>query len=414
MGEILFLAHRIPFLPDRGDKIRSHHLLQALARIAPVHVGCFADTDGDMAHEPLLAEISASHCLIRRSKSMARAGIEALASRKPVSLTAFAHPDMHAWVRQTLAANPVDTILVFSGQMGQYVPADFSGRVVVDLCDVDSAKFEAYAASGTLPRRWIDAREGVLLAAEEARLAERADRTLLVSPAEAALFRSRISPDLGDTVLAVGNGIDAEFFDARAVVPHPGLAGTAGPHFVFTGQMDYAPNVAAAQRMITHLLPRIREVHPGAQFHVVGRAPVSQLAKQHGLNGVHIWGEVPDVRPFLSAADFVIAPLEIARGVQNKVLEAMAMARPVLLTPEAAVGIDAEDGVHFAVAPTDNALVARALALLSDQSGTAKMANAARHYVTEHQTWPAMLAYLGPIIGRPVLRPGAVRYSDVA
>lgn len=414
MGEILFLAHRIPFLPDRGDKIRSHHLLQALARIAPVHVGCFADTDGDLSHEPLLAGISASHCLIRRSKSMARAGIEALASRKPVSLTAFAHPDMHAWVRQTLAAHSVDTIFVFSGQMGQYVPADFSGRVVVDLCDVDSAKFEAYAASGSFPRRWIDVREGVLLAAEEASLAERADRTLLVSTPEAALFRSRIADELGDKVLAVGNGIDAAFFAPRAGVPHPAIAGTAGPHFVFTGQMDYAPNVAGAQRMITRLLPRIREVHPGAQFHAVGRAPVPQLMKRNGKGGVHIWGEVPDVRPFLSAADIVIAPLEIARGVQNKVLEAMAMARPVLLSPEAAVGIDAEDGVHFAIAATDDALVARALALLGDQSAAAKMANAARHYVTEHQSWPAMLAHLGPIIGRPVLRHGAIRYSDVA
>lgn len=414
MGEILFLAHRIPFLPDRGDKIRSHHLLQALSAIAPVHVGCFADTDGDMAHEPLLAAISASHCLIRRQKSMARAGVEALVARKPVSLTAFDHPGLRAWVRQTLAANPIDTIFVFSGQMGQYVPADFTGRVVVDLCDVDSAKFEAYAAGGTVPRRWIDAREGRLLAAEEARLARSADRTLLVSPAEAALFRSRIEGDLADKVLAVGNGIDAAFFDPKAAAPYPQLAHSAGPHFVFTGQMDYAPNVAAAQRMITRLLPRLREVHPQAQFHAVGRAPVPQLVKQSGKGGVHIWGEVPDVRPFLSAADIVIAPLEIARGVQNKVLEAMAMARPVLLTPEAAVGIGAEDGVHFAVAPTDDALVARAFAMLADRVGTAQMASAARCYVTEHQSWPATLAYLGPIIGRPILRPNAARYRDVA
>ena len=102
MGEILFLAHRIPFLPDRGDKIRSHYLLKALARIAPVHVGCFADTDGDLAHEPLLADISASYRLIRRSKSMARAGVEALVSRKPVSLSAFDHPAMHGCAKRWL------------------------------------------------------------------------------------------------------------------------------------------------------------------------------------------------------------------------------------------------------------------------------------------------------------------------
>ncbi len=414
MGEILFLAHRIPFLPDRGDKIRSHHLLKALAAMAPVHVGCFADTEADLAHEPLLAGISASHCLIRRSKSMARAGLEALAARKPVSLTAFDHPDMHAWVGRTLAANPIDTIFVFSGQMGQYVPADFAGRVVVDLCDVDSAKFESYGQSGKFPRRWIDSREGVLLGAEEARLAQRADRTLLVSTAEAALFRSRIPAGSADKVIALGNGIDAGFFDPQSARPHPDLASAPGPHFVFTGQMDYAPNVAAAERMITRLLPPIRKIHPGAQFHVVGRAPAPRLMAQDGQGGVHIWGEVPDVRPFLAAADIVIAPLDLARGVQNKVLEAMAMARPVLLTPEAATGIEAEDGVHFAVAATDDALVARAAALLADAAGTTRMAAAARSYVTECRSWPAMLAHLGPIIGKPGPDANADRCRNVA
>lgn len=400
MGEILFLAHRIPFLPDRGDKIRSHHLLKALANLAPVHVGCFADTDGDIAHEPLLAEISASHRLIHRRKSMVRAGIEALVVRKPVSLTAFDHMGLHGWVRDTLAANPIDTIFVFSGQMGQYVPDDFTGRVVIDLCDVDSAKFESYARSGSFPRNWIDAREGILLAAEEARLAARADRTLLVSPAEAALFRSRVPASLADDAIALCNGIDADFFDPQSVQPHPDLARATGPQFVFTGQMDYAPNVAAAQRVIGRLLPEIRKVHPGAAFHVVGRAPVPKLMAQDGQGGVRVWGEVPDVRPFLAAADIVIAPLEIARGVQNKVLEAMAMARPVLLTPEAATGIDAEDRVHFAVEATDDALVTRALALIKQSAPTALMAASARHYVVDHQSWPAMLAHLGPIIGK--------------
>ncbi len=400
MGDILFLAHRIPFPPDRGDKIRSHHLLRALADIAPVHVGCFADTASDLVHEPLLAEISASHCLIRRRKSMAMAGAQALAARKAVSLTAFDHRALHGWVSRTLAVNPIDTIFVFSGQMGQYVPDGFDGRVVIDLCDVDSAKFESYSQSGKFPRKCIDAREAVLLAAEEARLAQRADRTLLVSTAEAALFRSRIPASSADTVIALGNGIDAVFFDPQSARPHRDLASAPGPHFVFTGQMDYAPNVAAAQRVIGRLLPAIRKIHPAAQFHVVGRAPVQRLMAQDGQGGLRVWGEVPDVRPFLSAADIVIAPLEIARGVQNKVLEAMAMARPVLLTPEAANGIDAEDGVHFAIESSDQALIARALALISHRALAAQMAAAARRYVVDHQSWPAMLAHLGPIIGQ--------------
>lgn len=405
MGDILFLAHRIPFPPDRGDKIRSHHLLKALARLAPVHVGCFADTASDLQHEPLLADFSASHLLLHRKTSMVRAGIEALASGKPVSLTAFRHAQMQRWVYETLAAHRVDTIFVFSGQMGQYVPADFSGQVVIDLCDVDSAKFEAYGGQGNWPRKWIDIREGSLLAAEEHRLARIADRTLLVSEAEAALFRGRIAPHLAQYVTALGNGIDADFFDPQSTAPHPALVAAPGPHLVFTGQMDYAPNVAAALRVIDRLLPEIRKTHPQAQFHVVGRAPVDSLLAKAGKAGVRVWGEVPDVRPFLAAADIVTAPLDIARGVQNKVLEAMAMGRPVLLTPHAATGIDAVDGVHFAVEASDERLVARALEILGDGPSALRMAAAARRYVVNYQSWPAMLAPLADILGKSASEP---------
>lgn len=398
-GEILFLAHRVPFPPDRGDKIRSHHLLKALARIAPVHVGCLGETSGDMAQESELAAIAESHFFARRGKNLVFAGIEALAKGLPVSLAAFDHAGLRRWVAETLAERPIAAVFVFSGQMGQYVPADFGGRVIVDLCDVDSAKFEAYGAKGTGPRAWIDRREGRLLAAEEERLACRADCTLLVSEAEAALFRSRLRDLANARVQALRNGIDTARFDPEAVVPHPELAARPGPHLVFTGQMDYAPNVAAALRIAERLLPAIRQAHPGATFHLVGRAPLPQLRRLDGRGGVRVWGEVPDVRPFLAAADLVLAPLEIARGIQNKVLEAMAMARPVVLSPEAATGIVARRGEHFAVGADDAGLVDQALALLADVGAAQAMGVAARRYVVEHQGWAAMLVPLAGIIG---------------
>jgi hypothetical protein len=144
-GEILFLAHRIPFPPDRGDKIRSHHILTALAELASVHVGCFAETAADRRQEPALAALAQSHCLPMRSKPLALAGCQALVRGKPISLTAFHHRAMAQFVARTLRERPIDTIYVFSGQMGQYVPVDWDGRLVTDLGDVDSAKFEAYA-----------------------------------------------------------------------------------------------------------------------------------------------------------------------------------------------------------------------------------------------------------------------------
>ena len=397
-SEILFLAHRVPFPPDRGDKIRSHHLLKRLAEIAPVHVGCLAENDGDMAQECELAGIAASHFLARRAKPLPLAGIEALARRLPVSLTAFDHAGLRRWVATTLAKRRIGTVFVFSGQMGQYVPSDFGGRVVIDLCDVDSAKFEAYGKQGGLRAR-IDRREARLLAREEERLTHRAHCTLFVSEAEATLFRSRLHDPAGTRIEALRNGIDTATFDPVATTPHPELATQAGPHLVFTGQMDYAPNVAAALRTAERLLPAIRQVHPDATFHVVGRAPATQLRRLDGQGGVRVWGEVLDVRPFLAAADVVIAPLEIARGIQNKVLEAMAMARPVVLSPEAGTGIDAHDGEHFAVGADDRALIDRTLALLQDAAAAGAMGAAARRYVVEHQGWAAMLAPLGGIVG---------------
>jgi len=395
MGETLFIAHRIPFPPDRGDKIRSHHLLKALAALGPVHVATLGETEADFAAETLLAEVATSHCLVRRP-GLALSGLRALASGRAVSQQAFDSPALRAWVARTLAERPIDTVFVFSGQMGQYIPDDFNGRVIVDLCDVDSAKFEAYALERAGPRGWIDAREARLLAIEEARLAARADATLLVSEAEAALLRARIEGN----ILAVGNGIDTPFFDPRSVPPHPMLTGEPGPHLVFTGQMDYPPNVAAARRTTTALMPVIRTAHPWARFHVVGRAPNSEVRALNGVNGTRVWGEVPDVRPFLAAADLVVAPLAIARGVQNKVLEAMAMARPVLLTPEAATGIGGKDGVHYAVAADDAALAERALALLADGPRAFAMAAAARRFVMAEKSWAAALAPIAALVGK--------------
>ena len=398
MGGVLFLAHRVPFPPDRGDRIRAHHLLKGLARLGPVHVGCFAEGQNPAA-EAALAEVAASYCIAPRTKPLPLAGIEAVLAGKPVSLTAFHSRQLEGWVRETIARRAIDAIVVFSGQMGQYVPGDFAGRVVIDLCDVDSAKFASYAANGE--RVWLNAREARLLAAEEERLGQRADATILISGAEAALYRSRLLEPGRVNVQVIGNGIDAAFFDPAAAAPHPVLASAAGPHFVFTGQMDYRPNEQAALWVIEELLPHLRAKLPDAVFHVVGRNPTAKLLAFHGAPGVAVWGEVPDVRPFIAAADAVLAPLLIARGVQNKVLEAMAMARPVVLTPEAATGIAASDGEDWLVClPDPEAMAARITALLSDPAEQARIGAAARRFVLDHHGWEAMLAPLGALLGQ--------------
>ena len=403
MGEILFIAHRLPFPPDRGDKIRSHHLLKALAKLAPVHVACFADDDADAANVGELAALAASHCLVRREKPLPLAGLEALVTGKPVSLAAFADQRLRDYVAQVLAERPISAVFVFSGQMGQYVPASWPGPLVIDFVDVDSAKFAAYAAGARGPMRWVHAREERLLRAEERRLAARATASLLVSEPEAELFRSRLATALQEhcNVRALGNGIDAEFYAPNAVAPEPRLAALPGPKLIFTGQMDYPPNVAAVVRAATRIMPLVRAACPEASFHVVGRKPTAEVLALDGVNGCRVWGRVDDVRPFLKAADAALVPLDLARGVQNTVLEAMAMALPVVASAEAATGIAASPGETIAVGRSDAELAEAVIALARDPGGATTMGQAARAQVMAAHDWPAMLADLPELLGFP-------------
>ena len=397
MDEILFLAHRVPFPPNRGDKIRSANLLRKLATLAPVHVGCFAENAEDRAGASTLIELAKSHRVINRSKPLVLAGVEAVLSGKPVSLTAFHNARLADWVRETVESRNIGTIVVFSGQMGQYIPDDFNGQVIVDLCDVDSAKFESYATAGD--RVWLNKREGRLLARAEERLARRADATILISEAEAELFVSRLQFPSMANVKVIGNGIDSVAFDPDKVEYDPRLAARKGPHFVFTGQMDYPPNEAACLWAIEHFLPAVRNAVPDAELHVVGRNPTSALLAKRGTDGLSVWGEVPDIRPYIAAADCVIAPLMIARGVQNKVLEAMAMAKPVMLTPQAATGIAANDGEHWLLCEADaDAMCKRAVELLENRDQAFDIGSAARRFVLTHHVWSAMLEPLEELV----------------
>ena len=398
MSEVLFLAHRIPFPPDRGDKIRSCHVLRHIAALAPVHVACFADVETDLGHEPELAALAASHCLVRRSRSLPVAGLAALATGRPVSLTAFSDSGLRDYVGRVLAERPIGAIYVFSGQMAQYIPADFAGRVVMDFVDVDSAKFEAYAKSGGFAGRTMYAREARLLSRFESLIARRATASLLVTPDETALFRSRLPAGDEPVLHAMCNGIDTELFDPAGMPGAPEMAGE-GPQITFTGQMDYPPNVAAVEMFARDVMPAIRAVSSEAHFNVVGRAPVPAVRALDGVHGTRVTGAVLDVRPWVAGADLVVAPLTIARGVQNKVLEAMAMARPVLATPQAATGIAARDGFELVVADGAEALARQALALLHDPVRAATIGQSARAFVIRECGWDHVLAPLAGLLG---------------
>ena len=391
MADILFLAHRSPFPPDRGDKIRAFNVLKHLAARHRVHLVAFADDPRDLKTKKGLVPFTASRSILWRGKSRPRALVEALVQRRPASLTAFDNHAMHDVVADLLERRSIDTIFVYSGQMAQYIPAKTRARVIMDFCDMDSLKFADYAKASHGPMRWLMQREANLLFQFERRVARRVDASLFVSEAEAELFRKRTG---AANVQAVENGIDTDFFDPAASFRR---IDTTGKLIVFTGQMDYRPNAEAVIWFAETVLPHIRIAHPDAVFVIVGRNPTAAVAELAKQDGVRVTGEVADVRPWIEAAACVVAPLKIARGIQNKVLEAMAMARPVVASRPAAEGID-HDGTILSgdtVAEVSDAVNG----LLSDVQGAAAMGRKARERVQARYGWNARLAPLDALIG---------------
>lgn len=373
---VLFLAHRLPYPPDRGDRIRSWHVLKAIAKLAPVHVVAPIESEDDRRFVADVEAVAASVTVARRSLSKPRAMLGALATGLPASVVAFDHKGLKQAVRAAIERHAIPTIYAFSGQMAAYVPPDFPGRFVMDFVDVDSAKFETL---GGVANRF----EARRLRAFETAVAKRATVSLFVSHAEAALF-ARTTGGAGEVL---ENGIDLARFTRDATLP----VDAPNPLIVFTGQMDYAPNVEAVMRFVRTVLPTIARAH----FAIVGRAPTAAVRALAG-DRVIVTGEVPDTRPWLAAADVVVAPLAIARGVQNKVLEAMAMAKPVVLSRAAAEGIDARDGEHFIV--TDEPAPAIA-ALLGDPDRALAVGAAARVRMEARYGWDAQMRPLAGLLG---------------
>jgi sugar transferase (PEP-CTERM/EpsH1 system associated) len=390
-SSILFLAHRIPFPPDRGDKIRSWNILKTLSRLGTVHLATFADDEADAAHLPALREalggrLGEAHVEIRRA-GKAEAALRALITGKPISLTMFDSGQMRAFVARLLAGEPECTVFAFSGQMGQFVPQ--GARLVMDFVDMDSAKFEDYARQGGLLAP-VHRREAERLFAFEREVAARADVSLFVSDAEADLFRSRAALP-GADIRALHNGVDLDFYDAGASFAR--LKRAEGPLLVFTGQMDYAPNVDAVSWFAEEVLPTV----PNARFAIVGRNPSDAVKRLAVPDRVIVTGAVPDTRGWIAAADVVVAPLRIARGIQNKVLEAMAMGRPVVASPAAFEGIEAMPGRDLLVADGADGQGRAIRRLLTDSVLAATIGAAARQRMEAYH-WDARLAPLAAIM----------------
>ena len=402
MRDLLFLAHRLPFPPNKGDKVRSYHLLKHLAAHHRVFLGTFVDDPQDEGYVDTVRELCAGLHVVRLQPRFARLrSLAGLASGEALTLPYYRDAGLRAWVERTVRERGIDTAVVFSSAMAQYVTGIDGLRLLVDFVDVDSAKWSQYACKHSWPLSWLYRREATRLLAFEGAVAERAAAAFFVTEAEVDLFR-RLAPRCRAHVEVLCNGVDADYFSPEAASSLPSPPYPAGDlPLVFTGAMDYWPNIDAVVWFVSEVLPALRRRHPAVRFYIVGMNPAASV---RALAGEHVvvTGTVPDVRPYLHHAAAVVVPLRVARGVQNKVLEAMAMARPLVVAQVCATGIDAMAGRDFDVASDATAYVDQIDALLRQPRRALAMGRAARERVLDRYSWEAHLQRLDPYLAASV------------
>jgi sugar transferase (PEP-CTERM/EpsH1 system associated) len=417
MSEILFLSHRVPYPPTKGDKIRSWHLLSGLARRCTVHLGTFVDDPADWRDLDSLRGVCGEMCLrpLRRGGALVR-GATGVLHGAPLTTGYYRDRTLREWVRGLVARRRLDAVFVYSSSMAEYASdttLTFDGRRVIDFCDVDSDKWRQYSASHPPPARWIYAREARLLERCERRATQAFDAALVSAEPEAVLLK-RIAPEAAGRIRVLANGVDAGYFDPSGTWPSPYPAGSSA--VVFTGAMDYHANVDAVRWFTELAWPSIRAAKPQAVFVIVGANPAPQVRALARTAGVLVTGRVADIRPYLAHAAVVVAPLRIARGVQNKVLEALAMARPVVATENAVQGIPGAVQAGVCVRDSVQALAAAVVERLAADGAPAAEG---RRLVLERYAWQTQVDVLASLLlcgdraGAPQAAPARSGYAAV-
>lgn len=405
MATILFLAHRIPYPPNKGDKIRSWHFLAYLLRHHRVHLACFIDDAEDIQYlEKLNDDCASVKAVVRQGLKSKIHGLTGVMTGTTITRASYRSREIDDYVDDLLQGDDrPDLIYCFSAGMMQFTEK-YAARVPVlfDMVDVDSAKWQSYAADSGFPLSWIYRREAQLLRQEENQAIDQSYGTFLVSRDEALLCQNRYHGSRAETIHSLKNGVDYDYFDPD-FTPKQSVQST---DLIFTGAMDYRPNIEAILWFIGSVWPQIKAEKPSVTLAIVGGNPSQDILKLADDPAITVTGFVDESRAWIQAARLVIAPLKIARGVQNKVLEGMAMAKPVVATTEAYTGIDAPvdknapAGQCLSVCDDASDFAQETLRLLGDTQQAAAMGQAARTWIKDNQSWDSQYDVLQEYIDR--------------
>ena len=388
--KILFLCHRFPYPPDHGARIRAFHFIRHLSQRHSVTVATLAHSRQEVVegqglkefcHE-VIAEVVPSRIRWLRA-------LGALISSEPSSVAYFRSPALQGQIDESLNAGQFDVIIVFCAFMAQYVLHWRQGYRILDYGDIDSGKWADYSRYKRMPLSWGYGLEARKLRKYERRIAQHFHHCAVISQGEFEEFE-RFEVDVPCTI--VPNGVDTEYF----VYDKGDQTGTSS--IVFVGRMDYFPNVDGISYFVKEIFPLIREMLPNVELCIVGSNPTKSVRDLARVPNVSLTGYVPDVRCYLRNAVVSIAPLRIARGTQNKILEAMAMGIPTVATPEAAKGVQCIPGRDLLVAVGPTAFANEVMKIIKNATLRKRLAEAGRLRIEQVHTWEGSAKVLDTVL----------------
>ena len=394
---MLFLVHRIPFPPNKGDKIRSYHLLHFLSQQYDVYLGAFIDDPQDEQYRTNVSELCKAVYLETINPLIAKfKSLTGFIQSEALSVPYYSSPGMQRWVNTIIAKHEIKKVLAFSSPMAQfleYLPDDT--LKIMDFVDIDSDKWQQYCQTHKGLMSWIYLREAKYLFEYEKKIARKFDASLFVSEQEAQMFR-QMFPEAADKTHGVSNGVDIDYFSPDFCSDSPYNADKNV--LVFTGAMDYWANCDAVIWFANEIFPLLYQQDNRFEFYIVGSKPTAPVKALRSIPGVCVTGWVEDVRPYIKHAFLSVAPLRIARGIQNKVLEAMAMGKAVIATQNAIEGIKLPENIKNLVSDSIEEQLGR-IRLLTDTKLRQSIETSSRQWISEHYSWQQTLKPLYQLIG---------------
>jgi len=390
--KLLYLVHRIPYPPNKGDKIRSFHWLKGLSAQYEIYLGTFIDDENDWQYVNQLDGYCKAVHIEKLAPSRAKIkSLTGLLSGEPLTIPYYASKKMQQWVSETIKKESITDVLVFSSSMAQFVDHQQFNNChrVIDFVDMDSDKWMQYAEKKQWPMSWVYQREAKTLFEYEKAVARKFNNSLFVSNKESDFFSTKLNDDAVQ-VDYVNNGVDTAYFAHDKNLANP--FGKNDKVIVFTGAMDYWANVDAVKWFASEVFPAVSKQLPTARFVIVGSKPAQEVLSLQTLDGITVTGFVDDVRPYIQYANVAIAPMRIARGIQNKVLEAMSMGKVVIASAQGLEGINAEVGKDLMLATARQQWIDQVVTLINQADEL--MEKNARECVLKHYSWHSNIVKL--------------------